>query len=164
MSASIQASRPEKSVKDMNQGDTDSESLLECFKKLYREMSADDLKHELINTVYAENLEFIDSFHHLHGRTAFVEYCEQLYENLRACDFEFHDQWCQPGKAMLTWTMTYVHPRLNRAKPIKVNGATELHFTDKIYFHQDYCDGGALLYEHVPVLGSVIYQLKKRLV
>ena len=48
-------------------------------------------------------------------------------------------------------------------KPISVQGTSHIRFTDKVYFHQDYFDGGALLYEHVPVLGSIIQQLKKRM-
>lgn len=148
---------------------THAHLLVEKFKQLYREMSADDLKLPLIKQVYSEHMVFRDSFHHLHGRDQFVEYCQTLYENLSRCDFEFHEQWLSQGQthgegqAMLTWTMTYQHPRLNRGKPINVEGATHLRFDDQINFHQDYCDGGALLYEHVPLLGTVIQQLKKRL-
>lgn len=146
-----------------------AQMLLEKFKQLYREINADDLKLPLLKQVYSEDMVFHDSFHHLHGRQEFVDYCQNLYENLRRCDFEFHEQWLSEaqnkgeGQAMLTWTMVYEHPRLNRGKPVTVEGATHIRFNDQIFFHQDYCDGGALLYEHVPVLGTVIQQLKKRL-
>lgn len=141
-----------------------AEALLERFKTLYREMNARDLKLDLLKQVYAEDMVFHDSFHNIQGRDAFIRYCETLYENLRRCDFEFHEQWLSEGQAMLTWTMTYEHPRLNRGKAINVEGATHICFDELITFHQDYCDGGTLLYEHVPVLGSIIQQLKKRLV
>jgi hypothetical protein len=65
--------------------------------------------------------------------------------------------------AMLTWTMTFSHPRLRGGRSISVEGASEISFDEKVYFHQDYFDGGNLLYEHVPVLGSVISYLKKRM-
>lgn len=144
------------------------EVLIERFKVLYREMSARDLKVDLLNEIYAQNMAFHDSFHHIEGRDLFIRYCENLYQNLRRCDFEFHEQWLSEGQAMLTWIMTYEHPRLNRGKPIQVEGATHIRFSPvgsktQITFHQDFCDGGALLYEHVPVLGSIIQQLKKRL-
>jgi hypothetical protein len=32
-----------------------------------------------------------------------------------------------------------------------------------VYLHHDYFDAGALLYEHVPILGGVIGWLKGRL-
>lgn len=137
--------------------------LIESFKTLYRAMCAEDLQEELLVEVYDENLLFQDSFHKIESRGAFLDYCTALYENLTSCDFDFHDQWINDGQAMLTWTMTYSHPKLNRGKPISVQGTSHIRFTDKVYFHQDYFDGGALLYEHVPVLGSIIQQLKKRM-
>lgn len=140
-----------------------AQRLVENFKTLYREMNAKDLKRSLLKEVYAEEMSFHDSFHNIQGREHFIAYCETLYENLRRCDFEFHEQWLSEGQAMLTWTMIYEHPRLNRGKAIRVEGATHIRFDEQVYFHQDFCDGGALLYEHVPVLGSVIQQLKKRL-
>jgi hypothetical protein len=137
--------------------------LLEHFKSLYRAMCAEDLQKELLEVVYDEDLLFQDSFHKIESRAAFLDYCSELYQNLKSCDFDFHDQWISEGKAMLTWTMTYSHAKLNRGQHISVQGASHIRFNEKVYFHQDYFDGGALLYEHVPVLGSIIQQLKKRM-
>ncbi len=33
---------------------------------------------------------------------------------------------------------------------------------DKVYRHRDYFDAGAMLYEHLPVLGRVVSWLKRR--
>jgi hypothetical protein len=141
-----------------------AEQLVENFKTLYCEMCAQDLHLPLLQQVYAENMAFHDSFHCIEGREAFIHYCENLYENLQRCDFYFHEHWISEGQAIMTWTMTYQHPRLNRGKPVDVEGATHIRFQDKVTYHRDYCDGGALLYEHIPLLGTVIQQLKKRLV
>ncbi|MFT6904081.1 MAG: hypothetical protein ACJAS1_000726 [Oleiphilaceae bacterium] len=137
--------------------------LVEHFKSLYRTMCAEDLQEELLEEVYDEDLLFQDSFHKIQSRAAFLRYCSELYQNLKSCDFDFHDQWISDGQAMLTWTMAYSHPKLNRGKHISVSGSSHIRFNEKVYFHQDYFDGGALLYEHVPVLGSIIQQLKKRM-
>lgn len=137
--------------------------LIEHFKTLYRTMCAEDLQEQLLVEVYDEDLLFQDSFHKIETRDAFLKYCAELYQNLTSCDFEFHDQWVNEGQAMLTWTMSYCHPRLNGGREISVQGASQIRFNQKIYFHQDYFDGGALIYEHVPVLGRIIQQLKKRM-
>ena len=34
---------------------------------------------------------------------------------------------------------------------------------DRVHFHQDYFDAGALLYEHLPLMGGAIRWLKGRL-
>jgi hypothetical protein len=65
---------------------------------------------------------------------------------------------------MLIWTMRYAHPRLNKGNEITLEGASHIRYEEKVYYHRDYFDGGRLLYEHVPLLGSVIKQLKKRMV
>jgi hypothetical protein len=65
---------------------------------------------------------------------------------------------------MLTWTMSYQHPKLNSGRLIAVQGASRLEFKHgKVTSHRDYFDGGALLYEHIPLLNRVIFFLKNRL-
>ena len=137
--------------------------LTERFKRLYKNLNHDNAESSLIDQLYHVDMSFKDSFHTVNGLTDFKHYCSSLYENLSTCDFVFHKSWVTENDAMLTWTMTYSHPRLRGGKLITVEGASEISFDGKIYAHQDYFDGGDLLYEHVPVLGSVIGYLKKRM-
>ncbi len=61
--------------------------------------------------------------------------------------------------------MTYQHPQLNKAQPIKVAGSSQLQGTkDKVIFQRDYVDLGAMLYEHIPMVGNVIQYIKKKAV
>jgi len=130
------------------------------FQKLYHSLNKDSI--HLVEDVYADNIVFIDPFHRIEGLTPYLKYCADMYENVSRCEFEFHTVLVEADTAILTWTMTFVHHRLNGGKPVIVDGASELKFNDKVYFHKDYFDGGALLYEHVPVLGWAISALKKR--
>ena len=57
----------------------------------------------------------------------------------------------------------YRHPRLARGAPIRVEGCSYLQWRDKVHLHRDYFDAGALLYEHLPLLGGTIGWLKRRL-
>lgn len=133
------------------------------FKALFEQLNANNCREGLIEQVYRPDMIFEDSFHRIVGREAFVDYCESLYQNLSFSSFDFHDHWYKDTEAMLTWTMTYGHPRLNWGKPIAVEGATHIKFDRQVYFHKDYFDGGRLLYENIPLLGSLINTLKKRL-
>ena len=141
-----------------------AEMLVEKFKQLFHQLDASNCHNGLIDDVYRYDIRFEDSFHQIDGVAAFKDYCQSLYQNISFSSFKFHDQWVSRDSAMLTWTMHYAHPKLKWGKGIYVDGATHLRFDDKVYFHKDYFDGGSLLYEHVPVLGTVIQQLKKRLV
>lgn len=138
--------------------------LVEDFKHLYQTLSAKNVHSGMIQQVYGEDITFIDSFHHIEGREDLIKYCESIYENVLYSQFIFHEELVNDHQAMLTWTMNYAHPRLNGGKNIEVKGSSHIRFKEKVYFHQDYVDGGELLYEHIPVLSWIIKKLKDRMV
>ena len=46
---------------------------------------------------------------------------------------------------------------------IVVEGTTHVRYRDdKVCYHRDYFDGADLVYEHVPVLGSLIRTIRKK--
>jgi hypothetical protein len=150
---------------DVTQPDIESAKLLvENFKQLYQTLNKDNVHSGLLQNVYAHNINFVDSFHDISGIDSFTDYCESIYENVIYSRFDFHDEMISDHQAMLTWTMHYAHPRLNGGKDISVKGTSHIKFFEKVFLHQDYVDGGKLLYEHVPVLSWVIKKLKSRMI
>ena len=95
---------------------------------------------------------------------AMSEYFFTLYANVSELGFTFHgyDQ-VQDGSGYLRWTLHYRHPRLSRGQRIDVAGCSHLLWHEKVYQHRDYFDAGALLYEHLPLMGPAIGWLKGRL-
>jgi hypothetical protein len=142
----------------------DIAQLVNDFKALYQTLNKSNIHDGLISKVYRHDIQFKDSFHELDGINPFTQYCESIYENVIYSTFDFHDEMISEDQAMLTWTMNYAHPKLNGGKNIAVKGASHIRYTDRIYLHQDYMDGGELLYEHIPILGWVIQKLKNRMV
>jgi hypothetical protein len=138
--------------------------LIEDFKQLYQTLNSNNVHSGLLQKVYSDDVNFIDSFHNISGIDSFIDYCESIYENVIYSRFIFHDQMVDENQAMLTWTMHYAHPRLNGGKDIAVEGSTHIKFSNKVYVHQDYVDGGKLLYEHIPLLSWIIKKLKNRMV
>jgi len=143
---------------------TMAEKTVQRFMDLFHQLNTDNAQGPLLDQVYRHDMVFEDSFHRIEGLSNFKDYCESVYENLTFCEFTFHDTWISQADAMLIWTMNYGHPRLNRGKPITVEGSSHIKFDHRVYYHRDYFDGGKLLYEHVPLLGTAIQQLKKRMV
>ena len=114
--------------------------------------------------LYASDISFTDPLHHISGIVALHAYFEQLYDNVSAIKFDIHAHDCvSDTEGYLRWTMHFSHPRLRGGQTISVKGCTHLKWRDKVYYHHDYFDAGAMLYENVPVLGSVIAWLKIRL-
>jgi len=140
-----------------------AENLVNDFKILYQTLNAKNIHEGLIQKVYRDDMQFKDSFHELDGIDAFTKYCDSVYENVVYSTFDFHDQMISEEQAMLTWTMNYAHPKLNGGNNIAVKGSSHIRYSDKVYMHQDYIDGGELLYEHIPILRWVIKKLKARM-
>ena len=58
--------------------------------------------------------------------------------------------------------MHYQHKSVGGGKMISMNGVSLLKIDNGIYFHQDWFDLGAMLYEHVPVVGGVVRFIKTK--
>lgn len=139
-------------------------NIVDDFEIFYEQLDKQNLSLSALKGIYHDDIVFEDCFHHIDGISDMFAYFENLYENISFIHFDFEKQWMNEEGAMLTWTMSYQHPKLNSGHVIEVQGASHLTICDeKIIRHKDYFDGGALLYEHIPVLKRVIYFLKNRL-
>lgn len=141
-----------------------SEKIIDNFKQMYNTLDRDTLNFQLLSDVYADDIKFTDCFHNINGIDSLFEYFDGLYENVTFIRFDFFDQWLNEESGMLTWVMSYQHPKLNSGEVIQVEGASQLNFKNgKVVKHRDYFDGGALLYEHIPILRRIIIFLKNRM-
>ncbi|MFQ2322395.1 nuclear transport factor 2 family protein [Aeromonas dhakensis] len=133
------------------------------FVALYQQLNRDEL-HRLPE-VYANEVVFTDPAHRIEGLAALTDYFAALYQRLAYCRFVITSQLQQGRQAWLGWTMTFSHPRLRGGAPVMVEGATHLEFDEagKVCQHRDYFDLGAMLYEQLPLLGSVVRTIKGRL-
>ncbi|MEJ2761065.1 MAG: nuclear transport factor 2 family protein [Gammaproteobacteria bacterium] len=145
------------------QGSAAPAGAVDGFKALYLRLNAENCWSHLINGVYRRDMVFEDPFHRIEGIRGFKVYCAALYENLLYCRFRFHDEWEREGDAVLNWTMEYAHPKLNRGRDVRVEGVSRIIFDEKVFYHRDYFDAGALLYEHLPILGGVIRTVKRNM-
>lgn len=136
-------------------------TLVAEVQQLYRNLHAGNL--EQLSRVYAENVLFIDPFHRIEGLQPLKAYFAGMYSNVRHVEFQFERVLQDDNSALIRWTMSLSHPRLNSGKTLHVPGVTELEFTDRITLHRDFFDAGALLYEQVPVIGWAIRRIKERI-
>ncbi|QYJ84932.1 nuclear transport factor 2 family protein [Shewanella mesophila] len=134
---------------------------LQNFIAVYSELSTDNLMS--LEKIYHPDIEFVDPIHRVHGLTALLDYFTHLYQQLLSCDFVIEHVLEGEREAAVYWTMTFCHKRLNGAAPISVQGHSRLHSKDnKVVYHRDYLDVGAMLYEHIPLLGGIVSAIKRR--
>ena len=133
------------------------------FLEVFNSLSSDNL-HRL-EDIYTSDVHFIDPAHEIRGLASLRSYFEKLYTNVVSIDFDFHEPLQRGQSGYVQWVMDFSHPRLNGGRSIAVPGASFLRFTteQKASYHRDYFDLGSMLYQHLPVLGTIIRSINRRL-
>ncbi|WP_206484309.1 nuclear transport factor 2 family protein [Thalassotalea sp. G2M2-11] len=132
------------------------------FITAYQSLSANNLAQ--LNNVYHQNVVFIDPAHRLTGIDDLLLYFSKLYQHIDSCEFVIEQLITEANSAAVYWQMTLQHPKLNQGAAITVSGHSLLKAMDnKVIYHRDYFDLGAMLYEQLPILGPIVRWLKQRM-
>ena len=131
------------------------------FQNFYSDYSNAD--SSAISELYAHDVIFKDPLHEIKGLSELQAYFARSTQNLTHCAFRFIEQSWSKDQGFVVWDMDYAHPRLAHNKTLCLRGMSHLRFTDRITYHEDVYDVGAMVYEHVPVIGTQVRWLKKRL-
>jgi len=136
-----------------------SERIEEIFNALNK-----DTMH-LLDDFYHGEIVFEDPLGHIEGLEDLRAYYANLYEGAAEVSFAFTDEVVQDDTHIVMWIMRMKVKRLNKGEPIEVVGNSLIRFgdEDKVVYHRDYFDMGAMIYEHVPVVGWMVKKVKKRL-
>lgn len=140
--------------------------LQDTFKTLYREFN--DSLVERLGELYTQDVVFEDPAHRIEGLSNVRDYFAGFIPSLNYCGFEVHRFVNADDHCVALWTMHFEHPKLAGGKRLSVTGCSHLvtqldNGVEKIISHRDYFDMGAMLYEHVPLLGAGVRWLKERL-
>ena len=141
---------------------TSAEYLSEHVVKAYKSLGSG--KFDLIEPLYADDIYFEDPSHGIQGKAGLMTYFVNMFKNMEHCDFKFHQTLVSENDIFMTWTMFLNHRRLNGGETIRVDGSSFLKTRNgKIYYHRDYFDMGAMVYENLPILGRIIRKIRLRL-
>ncbi|WP_019529547.1 nuclear transport factor 2 family protein [Dasania marina] len=132
------------------------------FCEFYDKLTVDKLTS--LNAVYDKCAVFEDPAHTINGLDDIARYFHNMLANISYCHFEIDDVIERDRQAFVKWVMRFSHPRLGKGKEIKVPGVSYIKFDARILYHRDYMDMGSMIYEHVPLLGSVIRKVKSEMV
>ncbi|TKB47470.1 nuclear transport factor 2 family protein [Thalassotalea mangrovi] len=142
-------------------GDDQYPLWLATFLDVYQRLSTDNLN--LLTQVYSDDVRFQDPLHVIEGQKQLIAYFDLLYTNLSECRFTISEVFSDGAQAAIYWQMIFVHPKLNGGKAVQVEGHSRLKAKgDRVGYHRDYLDVGAMLYEHIPVLGRLVKLIKSR--
>ena len=135
---------------------------IQGFIDFYKVFSEKSVK-EKVREVYAPNGYFRDPFHEVSGIDEIEKYFLASTETIEDCRFDMEDVARNKRNYYFRWTMRLKTKR-DPENPIEAIGTTHVRFDDhgRVLFHQDYWDAGSVVYERVPILGSLVRFVKKR--
>ena len=134
--------------------------LIERFKNYFKVLHESDLSE--LRELYSDQIIFKDPVHEIRGLVEVEDYFTSMCADLTDCRFEYLDEVVTESTAFVKWVMHFKHPRLGN-RLISVRGVSHLKISDKIDYHEDFYDMGAMLYEQLPLLGNVTRWLRLRL-
>lgn len=119
-----------------------------------------------LDDIYADDAVFIDPITQLNGLGEIRAHFEKLGNDLNHCRFEFTNEIVDGNDLQLIWNMHYSHPSMKKGDPLTLRGTSFIRIDpdrQKVEYHEDFYDLGAMIYQNVPFLGSIIRHVNKRL-
>lgn len=136
---------------------------IENFIKTINSIQHSNVKRILSET-YTDDIVFIDPIKTISGIQNLTQYFEDLYLSVISCEFILKSHVSNSEIHTLEWLMHLQHKNLSKGKTIELDGASFIEFIDdKVCYHRDYYDLGALIYENIPVMGSVVKKVRHAL-
>jgi hypothetical protein len=115
--------------------------------------------------VYAEKTFFNDTIKTLTSAEAIEEYLLETAAMLQYGTVSYDDVVESGDDVYIRWRMVYRSKTLSKNQDIVTIGMSHLRFDNegKVVLHQDFWDSTRGIFEHVPLIGSGIRAVKKRL-
>ena len=115
--------------------------------------------------VYAPDAYLNDTLRTLHGSPAIREYFLRTAKGLDSISVRFDDVAVSGHDYYFRWTMETRMKNLAPGRTVRTIGVTLVRFDGegRVILHQDFWDSAQGVWEHVPVMGSVIRWIRERI-
>ena len=137
---------------------------LQRWNSLISDFSRESMSGQ-VATVYADEFFFNDTLKTFTEPEALERYFLETADALVFGKVEFQDVAISGDDVYVRWRMTYQSKKLRKREEIITIGMSHLRFNGagEVVLHQDFWDSTRGIFEHVPVIGTGIRAVKKRL-
>jgi len=120
---------------------------------------------EQTEKVYAPDAFLNDTLKTLHGSPAIRDYFIKTARGLESMTVTFDDVAVSGGNYYFRWTMDTRMKHLAHGKNVRTIGVTMVRFDPqgRVLLHQDFWDSAQGVWDHVPVLGTVIRWIQAKI-
>lgn len=135
------------------------------FAEFFSSLASDRVK-ALVPETYAEDVYFNDTLKAIEGRDALAHYLRESAEAVEACRVEIHETTrTEHGEHLVRWSMMIRFKKFRRGVDTWSIGMSHLRFdaSGHVVYHQDYWNAADGLFQHIPLIGTLIAAVKRRL-
>ncbi|MBK1680789.1 nuclear transport factor 2 family protein [Rhodocyclus tenuis] len=120
---------------------------------------------ERFGEFYSADAYFKDPFNEVRGLAALQRIFLHMFQQLDAPRFGIVDRIVDAGGAVLVWEFTFRMRSWKAAETQLIRGVSHLKFDGegKVCWHRDYWDAAEELYAKLPLIGSLVRGLQKKL-
>ena len=133
----------------------------DAYAAFWQALSADTL--DGMDAVMAPDFRFVDPFNDVQGLEAVRRQFAHTYRRLHAVHITVHDRAVSGPTLYLRWTFAFQMRAGGRNWSLE--GMSEVRFgaDGRALSHIDHWDAAGQVYEHLPVLGTLIRLIRRRL-
>lgn len=127
---------------------------------------APDRVDKLVPETYADDVYFNDTLKAIEGRAALSHYLRESAGAVEACRVEIQETTRTANdEHLVRWSMMIRFRKLRRGVDTWTVGMSHLRFDagGRVVYQQDYWNAAEGIYQHVPVLGTMIRAIQRRL-
>lgn len=142
-------------------GATVTTEAADAYVAFWQALSADTL--DGMDAVMAPGFRFVDPFNDVQGLEAVRRQFAHTYRRLQSVRITVHDRAVSGQTLFLRWTFAF---RLRTGgRDWSLEGMSEVRFAPdgRALAHIDHWDAASQVYEYLPILGSLIRLIKRRM-
>ncbi len=139
-----------------------TELALQKLIDYFQTLSPDSVSR--IDERYTHDAYFRDPFNEVRDVNEIKRIFGDMFERLHEPRFVIAETIIQAHGAVLIWDFTFRMKSLKPEMARSIHGLSHVRFADdgRVSYHRDYWDAAGELYEHFPVIGSIMRWLKRR--
>lgn len=153
----------QQSLKDTQPSQVTEETVVN-FGEIFANLQTAQLPG-LVDEIYAEHFYFNDTFRTFRDRKSLTAYLQKTGETVDKLNVEINDIARSGNDVYVRWSMYMQFSVLGKTINSDSVGMTHLRFNEagEIILHQDFWDGADAFYQHLPVIGMGIRQIRGQL-
>lgn len=120
---------------------------------------------DIVNEVYADSFYFNDTFRTIRDKKILAHYLQETGKAVESLEVTINDIARSGNEVYVRWSMNMQFSVFGKAINSDSVGMTHLRFNDagEIILHQDFWDGADAFYQHLPVIGMWLRQIRGQL-